>query len=365
MTTASAERVQTRIGKYAFLDGLRGWAALWVVFNHIQNHLPNTLNSIPLWVRDPLILRGGLGVPVFFVISGFVITRSIANIQMDAPNVGNFCVRRMARLTPPYYFSLLVALVVNYVSTLFKDESFRVPTLAEAVAHILYIPDLLHMYLINGVHWTLYVEVQFYLVLAGLSWLLTLRVLRESPHARTATLTAVAAVSLIWPLVIQLSTRENWFLPYLCAFVGGCFIYWFVNGTLVSWLYYGFGTLLGVAAVWHHQEVYVATFVAFVLISVATRVPGAMSRWLSDRVSQFLGKISFSLYLTHPPLIGVVYYFGVKVLGDSKQVELALIVPEITVCLIAGYIAYLLVERPAIAWSQRLKRPVPVATASA
>lgn len=351
--------------KFAFLDGLRGWAALWVVFNHVQHFMPDAMSSIPAPLRWAVILKGGMGVVIFFTLSGFVITRSISRAAMDAPALGNFFLRRLTRLTPPYYASLVVTVFINYVSTVVKHETFTSPTFVVVLANLVYLPILVGLEPINGVHWTLYLEVQFYLFIGLLTWLFARDAISRSKTIRSSVVAVLIGLSLIWPLFNLLNSFQPRFLPFFCAFLSGCLIYWVNNHLVSGWLLIAYGTLLGIAAAVHQHEVYVTAFLTLLVMLWATRHVAVMGRWLSDRLSQFLGRISFSLYLTHSPVLGATYYFGARYLGSGKTAQLLLVVPEVGVAIAVGYVFYRIFERPAMAWSNRLKRSVDAPTATA
>jgi peptidoglycan/LPS O-acetylase OafA/YrhL len=349
--------------KLAFLDGLRGWASMWVVLNHLQRFLPKSLGSIPTALRLSLIMRGGDGVFAFFTISGFVIARSLSRSTMDGSAFRNFCARRVTRLTPPYYIAIFFGLTINYVSTRFKHETFDVPSVKNLPAHLLYLPDLFRMPMIIGIWWTLYLEMQFYLVLACVCWVLGRAFVRSSAAVRTVLLTGVGCAALTYPLLDLINGREHYFFPYLRAFMSGCFVFWVRQGVLHRLVFVGYFVALGAAAIAYRREAYVAAFAALALITLAAFVPGAMQRWLADPVSQFLGRISYSLYLNHASILGGVCYVATRLVGTSKSAELLLTIPEAAAALIVGYILYRWIERPAIAWSQSLRRrpAVPVA----
>lgn len=131
------------------LDALRAFAALLVVWHH--------------WIGPPDLPLGPIGVWIFFVISGFLITRILLCGRGDtaAENrtaLARFYVRRVLRIFPLYYFVLLVGLIFSpalranwpwYVTYL---QNFKFIWAAD--------PDSLF-----GVHlWTLAVEEQFYVV---------------------------------------------------------------------------------------------------------------------------------------------------------------------------------------------------------
>jgi peptidoglycan/LPS O-acetylase OafA/YrhL len=80
---------------------------------------------------------------------------------MAPSSFGNFMTRRLVRLTPPYYAALALALVVNAGSAAIKHDTYTFPSAGRMIAHLFYLPDLLNLQMINGVHWTLYLEIQF------------------------------------------------------------------------------------------------------------------------------------------------------------------------------------------------------------
>ena len=90
------------------LTGIRGLAALWVVCFHFESDI---LRLVPgLSVFHPFLFRGGLGVDIFFVLSGFVIATvyKIDAFKTTLASYGNFLVNRIARIYPDYLFCFLV-----------------------------------------------------------------------------------------------------------------------------------------------------------------------------------------------------------------------------------------------------------------
>ena len=351
---------------YGFLDALRGLASLWVVLNHIHDFVPQTLTEMPGIIRVGIVEYGGLGVQVFFTISGFVIAYSLRNVRMNAPQFKNFVARRFVRLTPPYYAAVVLTFVVNFVSTRVKHESWTSPTLGRWFAHALYLPDLLKMEMINGVHWTLYIEVQFYLLFAVILWLLAAVVVRSQLAAQVL-MALLGCAALVYPLFDLRQGRERYFFPYCFAFVLGVFIQWFVSKRLNAITFYGYFALMAVAWAIHGDSLIGAGFVSGILIWAST-FGDRSERWLSQRPLRFLGKISYSLYLTHISVMASVYYLGDRVLGHSKIVEIGLVFAEVGAAILVGAIVQRLFEDPAVRWSRKLKlapaapKAVPVPT---
>ena len=105
--------------RFAFIDALRGLAALAVALHHIFRYGPlpeSALKIVPQFLANVLFRNEGrrMGVPVFFVISGFVIAYVLRNARIDARYLRTFAVQRFLRLGPPYWFT--IALVVALLS---------------------------------------------------------------------------------------------------------------------------------------------------------------------------------------------------------------------------------------------------------
>src|ERR1700754_2230628 len=91
------------------LDGLRALSVLMVISAHINAPLSRLLPFLPFWIY---LDWGALGVQVFFVISGFLITHLLLK-ELNATetvNLKRFYFRRALRIFPPFYLYLAVAL---------------------------------------------------------------------------------------------------------------------------------------------------------------------------------------------------------------------------------------------------------------
>lgn len=159
------ERVGHKNHTYYFdnIDILRGFAAISVMVYHCIAHFNWTTfpTSWPLcWFH-----YGWMGVDIFFVISGFVITLSAFN-KLDKndpqPFFISFMKRRLLRIVPLHYLTMLVFVVFVTPALLFED--FR----NNLITHMLFIHNLFLKYQgsINGSNWSLGAEMQFYVVIA-------------------------------------------------------------------------------------------------------------------------------------------------------------------------------------------------------
>jgi peptidoglycan/LPS O-acetylase OafA/YrhL len=331
------------VERFAFIDALRGLAAMGVVLFHAVEG--NHLTSLPGWARS-VIEHGNLGVAVFFVLSGFVITHSLRDKQMTLREVGRFALRRSVRLDPPYWIAISVAIGFSLLAGAMVNG--RTPdqfSIAQVGAHLAYLQDLLGYKNINPVFWTLCYEVQFYIVFA---LLLT---------TRSAKVIASAFfISLLWP--IGLAPHLRGFFPNLWfGFLLGVGAYyaWTRHETL-PWVL-GYVSVIIAAATWHSNIFALACGLAALLIIFVARVGqmGAFGwRWL-----QGLGAISYSLYLLHNPITGATFRVGYNLTGRTPVTEMLWWGMSIAACIVAATALHILVERPALKFSRLIASGKP------
>jgi peptidoglycan/LPS O-acetylase OafA/YrhL len=350
--------------RFAFVDALRGFAALSVVLYHAYegSHITGLLAHLPAWVTH-LLRQGGVGVAVFFVLSGFVISHSIARSRVTLPFVGRFMLRRSLRLEPPYWFAIALAICFAQLSAhILPGKELPSFSAGQIAAHIFYLQEMLAYPEINVVFWTLCQEVQFYLV-----YVLLLALSRNDPaqpmqgRATALTFAVAALISLLWP--IGIFTEGPWrgsFLPLWHGFLLGSGAYWAWRHPAIAPYYLVYGVILLVAGVSHSDNfTTVCALTSFVLwaAAISGRIYSACSwRWI-----QMLGAISYSLYLTHNPITGAAFRVGYMVTGRSLILEAVWWSLATCACLVFAWGVWWLVERPSI----RLARRVGLAPARA
>lgn len=167
----SLSRPQTRGSFIPELDGLRFLAITLVVLHHNHWVLRDVLPSIEahgtLWQGYRSVTRaGGLGVPLFFVISGMVLGLPFARARFaNGPEVSlrQYFLRRLRRLEPPYLINLTILFVLMIAAggaSVFWDR------LPNYLASLVYLHNTIfsEWSAINFVAWSLEVEAQFYLL---------------------------------------------------------------------------------------------------------------------------------------------------------------------------------------------------------
>lgn len=202
------------------LDLLRFMAALAVTLYHYVSCYPLPADEAqPAVAAISAVTRYGyLGVDLFFMISGFVILWS--SIHRDGLS---FAIGRISRLYPSFWVSLALTILCIY---LFADATPRVevPQLdaRTILANMTMVPAVFDAPLIEGVYWTLEIEIRFY----ALIFLLLL--FRQMPHVEMY-LHGWLALS-----IVALFVPMPWVIDYLCIKPYGAF---FVAGALFYLVY--------------------------------------------------------------------------------------------------------------------------------
>lgn len=340
--------------RYSFVDALRGIAALWVVVFHAYAKNIRAMSGYefpqPL---DAIFGNGNLGVDIFFVISGFVIAQSIRDAHITPKFIGWFALRRSLRLDPPYWVTIAAMIVLSYISgRLQRDHApLPLPTWDGVIAHLFYLQGFLGYPQIVGVFWTLCYEMQFYLTLVILSGI--------AQWPRAALLSRWVVFAPLWvasALCVALSppALEPLFLYGWPYFFLGVTVNWVHNRKepplTLAIVVAGTAGLLPFAPL--KTAVALVTAIAIHRVSVT----GRLSSLTLGRVAQYLGKISYSLYLVHMLVGTPLVRLGIRHLGKMTfGTATALIILAVAGSVAAAHVMYVLVERPAVRWSHRLR----------
>lgn len=279
------------------LDGIRAFAAVVIVLYHSK------LPSLP---------GGFLAVDIFFVLSGFLITRGLlANLSEGKFSYRQFCRRRLRRLWPALLVFLLVYL-------------FTAPLIFDQVPFGRHLRDvfLTAAYVVNyasvlsqgtavlGHVWTLAVEMQFYLI-----WPLVVILLVRLPERRLALvalagLFVLATASRWW----QATSDNPWgFYPYTDARASGLILgallafiqiriapYWSVAGLM----------LLAFTMTFYSTHWIPSARYGFTLAEIgAALLILSQPRWLGGKFWNWLATLSYSWYLWHYYLMKLLQYY--------------------------------------------------------
>jgi peptidoglycan/LPS O-acetylase OafA/YrhL len=281
---------------------------------------------------------GHLGVRAFFVMSGFVVPFAMWRGGYTGQAFFSFMARRLARLYPPYAISVCIAAICA------AGPGAHLSAGALA-AHAFYLNDLVGTPWLMEVYWTLAIEVQFYIAVA-IVW----RVVaygRSWPFVGLSIAT-IAVLFLPWP-VRSLPTFGPYFLLGIAAFR------W--HGEIGSRIVNGAVAALAAVAIWRIDGISAVCAVLLPLALLA--LPKTVPRW-----SRFLGDMSYSLYLFHL-VTGAALLSALGALPLSTNLRAALVFVALAISIAAAWIAFRLIEAPAMQLAKRFAyRPkIPAAKA--
>ncbi len=340
--------------RFHLIDALRGVAALWVVFFHAfkGGHINELTEIMPQLLVLVVFEMGDAGVPIFFVISGFVIAHSITRDKVNSKYFLKFTVRRSIRLDPPYWGSIFLVIGMAWLSTIVKNEPMEWPDYREIVAHLFYAQSIMGIEHINIIYWTLCLEIQFYLIFCIL-FSSAQYIEKYYQHAFIALFSLVAAISLLWPTKIMSGNiYPGLFFPHWHAFLLGVFAYWSWQKRISNSYFYiytavivfssyatesGFSMVAGLTAIFVY------------MCSITGHIESANWRWI-----QFLGTISYSLYLTHNPITGASYFVLYRLFGNSIMVQQIALLVTTFACILFAFFFWWLFE----SWSINLSKKI-------
>lgn len=344
--------------RYAFVDALRGVAAVDVVLYHVytKNLWPMSGYRLP----EPLHAicdNGNLGVYIFFVISGFVITQSIRGADITPRFIGWFALRRSLRLDPPYWAAIAAMIALSYVSGRVQRDhaALPLPSWDAVIAHLFYLQGFLGYPQIVGVFWTLCYELQFYLALVVLTGLW--QWLRPVLRTRWLVFGPLWIASLVCVARSPDPTGEVVFVYAWPYFFLGVVVNW-VHDREVPPLALAV-VAVGTAAVLPFAPLKVGVALVTAAAIHAVAVAGQLASLTLGRGLQYLGRISYSLYLVHMLIGTPLVRFGLRHLGPVHfATAVALTCVGVAASVAAAHVMYVVIERPAVHWSRAMRRPL-------
>ena len=376
--------------RFQALDSFRGLLALAVVIYHA--HAVNTFTELRFFRNADYF------VDFFFVLSGFVVCFSYGLRLNSWRQVRDFAVTRTLRLYPLHLVMLAVALAIECAKVLgeahglsFGSHSFKGP---RAVSEILPNLFLLQSWWpafdplsFNYPAWSISIEYYIYMLFAVLLWGL--------PRQARAVFAVIAVLAMVLLSVdsVLLTTQA---LQGLSCFFAGVITYQVYSALSQVHLSRRLGVMLEVAVLsvivlllgyFNTPPKALMALLFCLAVLVFAFEAGAVSDLLDQRLFRRLGKLSYSIYLTHATML-VLSYIMLKALGNMAGIPLLAVLPETDSGAMKRYIAtgsmllnnallvgqllgvlmvsgltYRYIELPAIAAGKRwLKREPVVAT---
>ena len=185
------------------LDGVRGIAVLMVIVFHVNRVTGDNLwNQAEYPLASSISTAGGMGVTLFFVLSGFLLFMPFAKALLyktNWPLARVFYMRRVLRIVPAYYVSLFLIILFQHPEYLHRDH------LKNLALFVTFLMDSSRATFrqLNGPYWTLATEWQFYMLLPLIALGIAFLVSRIPIKMRLPAVTACLLGIIVWGLFIR------------------------------------------------------------------------------------------------------------------------------------------------------------------
>jgi peptidoglycan/LPS O-acetylase OafA/YrhL len=376
------------------LDGLRGYAALWVLLGHA---------SLLSGARLKIIDQAGLAVDLFMLLSGFLMCFHYMERRgaepWERPKTWMlFWTRRFFRIAPLYYVALLAALLAGpvlgesrallgqYVHSALTDmDRYNDTSLVNVLAHVTFVFGFSPTYGFRTAlpDWSIGLEMAFY---AAFPFLMIVAARFSLVVSAVVVSLGCLALSRLMPEFYD-SFQQPSFLPMkLPMFYAGMLIAAALRETpRRAWIDIAVALFLVLLPIYSvkNAPLYLAIrlICAITLVGVtstslipemlgARRAASWAGRVLGNRLAMFLGDMSYAVYLVHLlVLVPVAAWVDSHLLpGHSRLAFLAIAGIVIAVVYPLAWILHRTIERPGIALgkkvAQRFRRQAPIAAAT-
>ncbi len=310
------------------LDAIRGIAAVMVILYHYSFRYGQLYGyEVPPPFSFPY---GQYGVQLFFIVSGFVIFMTLEK----SAHVTDFIVSRLSRLYPAYWAAVILTFLVVRIFAL-PGREVRIKY---AVLNLTMIQSWLAVPNVDGVYWTLAVELSFYALMC------ILFITKLLPKIELISWLWLGGMALCSYLAakhgIQLprAVRSTYLLEYGNLFIAGIMFYKLMHQPEKSQYYILFFALVVEYFLHKHLVILVAIYFGIFW----SFIKGYLSI-LTAKPFVFLGSISYSLYLIHQN-IGYIIIQALERFRVATSTSIILV--PLTISILIASLMYTYIEKP-------------------
>jgi peptidoglycan/LPS O-acetylase OafA/YrhL len=343
-----------------FVDAVRALAATVIVAHHFSSYQPLAdaaspiLGPLLLWFHDY-----GRVAQVFIVLSGFMLAGSMTHRRWDGGRAGRYVIQRYFRLALPYLAAIACAILAGEIGRdwIDNDVAGAIPTIQQLLAHVLFLQDVLGYESLSAGLWFVCISFQLTLICVVGLYVRDV-VMKRSPEAvrgRLNWLPLAVGWTLAMVSLFYFNRNTNWEC-WAGFFFGQFFLGVLVQRALAdsreqkSLLIYVLVILVSLAVEWR-PKLALALGTGLVLFSGGKI--GALSRWPRNRVVAFMGRISYSLFLIHFPVLIVVATLWEQEEWTAPLGAVAGLMFAYVVSVAAAALFYRFVEEPSTRLSRR------------
>lgn len=338
------------------LTGIRCIAAFWVVLFH--------LSSLITFIKNPVFSVGWIGVDLFFILSGFIISYNYTEKfkRFDLNNYLNFLWLRLARMYPVHIFTLLIV-VLLYSVMVITGKTIKTP-------ETFYFVDLIkHIFLVqawgfggieswNDVSWSISTEWFAYILFP----LITSFVLMFKKKENILIMSLILLPIMITYFIISFDNPEinrfNSIVKILFEFTTGCFLCRLYNNKQLSNINWkvinNIIPLLLVISIYMIFNFNIGKFgnLPYLLMTplFATFILGLAyedNKYLSNKIMLYWGEVSYSVYMTHSVVFMILRQF-LKINNETSFfTKILFLFIYLSAVIVVSKLTYEFIETPA------------------
>lgn len=334
------------------INGLRFFAAIAVVITHIEL-IKGAFGIKNYWKNTFVFNLGGLGVYFFFVLSGFLITYLllVEKQKTNTISVKKFYWRRVLRIWPLYYLIVLVGFFILPQFELFHisylQPSFNNNFKVNLLMYLLILPNLAFSIFSAvpniGQTWSIGVEEQFYI-----AWPWIVKKSKNILQTLIIIIFSLIALKVIVLLLGKFYQQQKWYpalklfiamSKFECMAIGGigayylfqkhAFLSYFKNKLVPIISSVLIVLLLYITPSFLQDGLHIVMSILF--LAILLYVVTSSKLWLQNKLLDFLGKISYGLYMYHFMLIPLMLFLVMKFVSTDNTIAFNIILYSATI----------------------------------
>lgn len=352
--------MRTAAPRLAFIDALKAIASQLIVLHHLAFYGP--MSDVAQQLAPTLISwlsqDARIAVQVFLVIGGFLAAKALApaGLLVSAAPLG-LIKKRYLKLVIPYLAAVLLSILCAAVARGLVDHDSipDAPTARQILAHAVLLQNILDFDSLSAGVWYIAIDFQLFTLLLCTLWLARSTTGIAAQRFGVILVSALALASLLY--FNRDSQWDNWALYFFGAYGLGSLSYWISESRRQYWLALMTAIVVAVLLVDFRSRIAVALLTALAL--GISRRAGLMESWPKGRILAYLGKISYSVFLAHFPVILVINAVFSRIAPHNPAANAAGIVLAWAASIAVGAAFFRYVESRSGHWQGKTANPAP------
>ncbi len=284
--------------RFPVIDVFKAISSQLIVLHHLAAYGPISTavqQAAPVLI-DWLYDYARMAVQVFFVIGGYLAARSMFSNTASMRWLTKNLINRYLRLVVPFLFALVLAILCAFVARQLLADDFipAAPELFQILSHVFLLHGVLDFDSLSAGVWFIAIDFQLFVMMLAIAWLGAKTI--DSRKITLLMVTLMAAASLFW--FNRNAGYDDWALYFFGAYGMGAMAYWAGQSTRqAAWLWLNIAIALAALFVDFRLRILIAVGVALILFF--TRNTKIKEGFKLQKVTHYLGTISYALFLVH------------------------------------------------------------------